>query len=340
MEFFDLLVIYFYSYVPAILLALFFWWMDRFERESFILVCAAFFWGAFGAGLLSYFWNSFFHIALDVYQKGNASTNDVIVSVIVAPFVEELTKGIVILLLLWLNKIDNVTDGILMGVVIGLGFAAAENVHYAQNVIYPNSGELAMWHNLWFREIHTTLLHASASAVWGAMIGYSRLLNYTERFFSWMIGFVLAMVTHGFWNFLASYVGRIRAPFNLVQILMRLELMLIFGSLITLYLVSLRRQSRVIIKELLEEHEAGLVPFEHIGFFASLVRHPKRYQLPAGISVTEYAHLGVRLAFRKNQDRFHSSAILRAEIERLRAQLKDVLMPPKSETQEDENEQP
>lgn len=320
----DTLIIYLYSYLPAIFLGGFFWWMDRFERESFFLVVFTFLWGAFGAGLLSYFWNTFFHIALDIYQKDSALANDMIVSVLVAPFVEELTKGFIILVLLRLNKVDNITDGILLGVIIGLGFAASENVHYAVKVVYPSSGELAMWHNLWFREIHTTLLHASATAVWGAMIGYSRYLNGGQKQFAWVNGFVLAMVTHGFWNFLASYVGSIQAGTNVIRMVMRLELLLIFGMLLTLFLMSVRNQSRIIINELLAEHNRGIIPKDHIGYFASLVRHPKRYKLPQSVSPKEYARLGVRLAFRKHEYKFRQTASLANEILDLRTRLKEL----------------
>lgn len=319
---FDELIIYLYSYLPAIFLALFFWWMDRFEREPMTLVIFGFLWGGFGAGMLSYFWNTFFHVALDIYQEDSAIANDMIVGVMVAPFVEELTKGFVILILLRLNKIDNVTDGILMGVVIGLGFAASENVHYALEVIHPSSGELAMWHNLWFREIHTTLLHASATAVWGALIGYSRFLKGLQRYFTWLNGFVLAMVTHGVWNFLASYVGYIQSDTNLIRWFMRFELFLIFGVLLTLFLLSVKNQSRLIVTELLEEHRHGIIPFEHVSFFASLVRHPKRYHLPKSITNHNYALLGVRLAFRKNEYRQNPNPKLLQEIETLRHQLK------------------
>lgn len=319
---FDVLIIYLYSYLPAIMLGLFFWWMDRFEREPLPLVGFGFLWGAFGAGLLSYFWNTFFHIALDIYQKDSAVVNEMLVGVMVAPFVEELTKGFVLLMLLRLNKIDNVTDGILMGVVIGLGFAASENVHYALEVTYPSSGELAMWHNLWFREIHTTLLHASATAVWGALIGYSRFLRGLQRYFTWLNGFILAMVTHGVWNFLASYVGYVKTENNLVELFMRFELFLIFGMLLTLFLFSVKLQSRVIVRELVEEHKHGIIPLAHVGFFASLVRHPKRYDLPKNLQPTKYAMLGVRLAFRKNEYRHHPDKLLLQEIEQLRLALK------------------
>lgn len=321
MEFTDSLIIYLYSYFPAILLVLFFWWMDRFEREPFILVVFCFLWGAYGSGLLSYFWNTFFHLVLLKIEKESFLASDVLTTIITAPFVEEFTKGIVILVLLRLNKVDNITDGILIGIVIGLGFAASENVFYAMDRTLPTRGELAMWYNLWYRELHTTVLHASASAVWGGTIGYARYFKGFARFFMIATGFILAMVTHGFWNTLATVAGYIESA-EIVRTVMNLELVVIFGMLTTLFLLSVKNESRVIIRELSEEHEKGIIPREHIGFFASLIRHPDRYRLPKAVKPSVYAQLGVRLAFRKDEYRHNPSDKLLIEIENLRERLK------------------
>lgn len=321
MEFSDLLIIYLYSYFPAIMLGAFFWWMDRFERESLFLVVFCFLWGAYGSGLLSYFWNTFFHLFLLKLDKESYLASDVLSTIIVAPFVEEFTKGVIILILLKLNKVDNITDGILLGIIIGLGFAASENVFYAEDRTYATRGELAMWYNLWFRELHTTLLHACATAVWGGMIGYSRHFKGIAHYFMILNGFILAMVTHGFWNTLASISSHIQSA-DIVRTFMQLELVIIFGTLLTMFLLSVRDQSKLIIKELLEESEKGVIPKEHIGFFASLVRHPDRYKLPKNTTPKEYAHLGVRLAFRKHDYEHNPSTKLLLEIENLRERLR------------------
>ncbi|HLD45737.1 MAG TPA: PrsW family intramembrane metalloprotease [bacterium] len=323
----DSIIIYLYSYFPAITLGLFFWWLDRFERESLGVVVFAFLWGAIGAGLLSFFWNTFFHVLLEVYQKNSFAANEVIIGVVVAPFVEELTKGFVILFLLRFKVVDNVTDGILMGILIGLGFAAAENVFYCQQVVYPNDGELAMWSNLWFRELHTTLLHASATAVWGAVIGYSRQFRRSQKWLVVLVGFILAVVTHGCWNFFAVYVNQIQSHFNLVSILMRLELILIFGMLISLFLFSLFNESQTIVSELTEESDNHIIPWEHVGFFASLIRFPRRYRLPAAIKPSQYAKLGVRLAFRKRDLKYNPAPGILQEVIQLRVRLKELSLP-------------
>lgn len=319
MPFGDSVVIYLYSYLPALSLAGFFWWLERYARKTTFLVIFAFVWGAFGANILAQFWNTFFSLALSVYNV-KATANDMIVAVIGAPLVEEFTKGAMILILFRFKHIKSITDGVLLGIIIGLGFASSENVHYAYR-IFSYNGELAMWYNLWFREIHTTLLHASATAVWGGMLGYARGFQGTPRIFTILNGYILAMVTHGFWNFMASYVGMVNSQNNIIQTIMRGELVVIFGSLLMLFLYSLGRQSRIIADELKEESARGVIPPEHVEFFAAMVRHAKKYTLPKRLTPSAYAQMGVALALLKHENRQHSSKILEEEIQNARLRL-------------------
>ena len=90
---------------------------------------------------------------------------------------------------------------------------------------------------------------------------------------------------------------------------------LFFGSVIS--------QSRTIIKELLEEHHRGIIPKEHIGFFASLVRFSNRYKLPKKLTPKAYAKLGVHLAFKKYDYHVNPTPVLLQEINLLREQLKE-----------------
>lgn len=323
MSFLDFSILVLYSYVPALVLAAFFWWMDRFTREPWWLVSLAFLWGSVGAIVMSLVWNMRFD-ALLMGMEGAQSTGDVLGTVLTAPLVEELNKGIFVLVLFYLRRIDSIADGLLLGVIIGLGFAASENVLYAFE-IHGASGQLAMWYNLWFREIHTTLLHASATAVWGAMIGYALKFGGFERIFMVINGFVLAVVTHAFWNLMATFISDYGASQRFIENLMRLELVLIFGFLLTLFFVLLKKQSRVIVDELLEESVQGALPLEHVGFFASLVRFPGRHDLPRHLNPRDYARLGVKLAFRKHDYRFRPDPDLMAEIRHLRAELKSCL---------------
>jgi hypothetical protein len=153
------------------------------------------------------------------------------------------------------------------------------------------------------------------------MLGHTLSLRGFPRTFAVFNGYVLAVVTHGFWNFLATYVGSFGSRFNLIDLLMRAELFVIFGMLMTLFLVSVARESRIIINELLEESANGIVPEDHVGFFASMVRLPGKHELPKKILHGDYARLGVSLAFRKNEYRANPSRELLDEIQKLRARL-------------------
>jgi hypothetical protein len=108
------------------------------------------------------------------------------------------------------------------------------------------------------RELHTTFLHASATAVWGAMISFARYFRGFRYYFTLFNGFVLAMVTHGLWNFMASMTQSLTEDQNLLENVALFELVFIGGFLVVLFLSSLRNESKIIIRELLEESENGI----------------------------------------------------------------------------------
>lgn len=234
------LIIFFYAYLPAVLIGLCFWGLCHFERRLTLWVFLAFFWGAFGAGIMSEFWNSFFHVTLPLYERGN-SAHEALNGIVIAPFVEELTKGFVLILVLIWGRLRQVSDGILLGLLIGLGFAASENVFYA-NEVFAHSGELAMWNNLWFRVLHTTFLHASATAVWGLWLGRAFSSRGVKRFFVVMNGFILAVVMHGFWNFLADYASYFSDNIQWIATIMRFEIIAAFGVILILFMSTVAQE--------------------------------------------------------------------------------------------------
>ena len=60
----------------------------------------------------------------------NKNLMDKVDTIYIAPFVEESTKGIFLLILATSKKFDNVTDGLVYGGAIGLGFGMTENLLY------------------------------------------------------------------------------------------------------------------------------------------------------------------------------------------------------------------
>lgn len=120
--------------VPAIGLV---WYLDRREHESPLLLTAVALWGAgisagissiLGAALYGYF------LRLAKQTGGNVfgMSAETITSVIAIPIVEEIVKGLAILLIFWLLRadFDDLRDGIIYGAMVGLGFNAAQYTVY------------------------------------------------------------------------------------------------------------------------------------------------------------------------------------------------------------------
>ena len=116
--------------LPMIAYALILWWFDRYEKEPLGLLIAAFLWGAVPAILFSLI----AELVLDVpiSQFVEPVTASLIGAAVIAPFVEEVFKGLalLILLLFFRREFDSPLDGIIYGGLVGFGFAAVENVFY------------------------------------------------------------------------------------------------------------------------------------------------------------------------------------------------------------------
>jgi hypothetical protein len=84
----------------------------------------------------------------------------------VAPAVEEILKGAVIVVLLRRNKIGFMVDAALRGFAVGSGFALVENVYY-----YNQTPDATLY--LWvIRGFGTAIMHGGASAMLGIVSRY------------------------------------------------------------------------------------------------------------------------------------------------------------------------
>jgi RsiW-degrading membrane proteinase PrsW (M82 family) len=114
----------------AIPVFLFIYALDLYEREPLSLVFGAFLWGAFGSTTLAIVANGGWSlVVLDVLGPDAAVRW---VPAIVAPFTEEILKGIgvVFIYLIARREIDDLMDGFVYGAIVGLGFTIIEDVYY------------------------------------------------------------------------------------------------------------------------------------------------------------------------------------------------------------------
>ena len=109
---------------PMVAMLIFIWWVDRYDREPLKYVFGAFLWGGFGAIALSI-------LGTDAGIRmlgGIVNTTEFdFPAVVLAPFIEEFMKGLIVLFLLRFRQFDNVTDGLVYGAASGLGFGMTEN---------------------------------------------------------------------------------------------------------------------------------------------------------------------------------------------------------------------
>lgn len=190
--------------VPALGVSLLVSFIDRYEREPWLLLLAAFCWGAIIAippVLL-------IERALDTSILAQFTGTDLAgglthaaMQALSAGVTEEVLKGagLLLLLLALRDEFDNVTDGIIYGLLIGAGFAMVENFIYfalspSNELRFLLLGRIALgW-----------LSHSTFTALIGAGFGYAR--ETAERKRKWrapLIGLLAAIVLHTFFDFVA-----------------------------------------------------------------------------------------------------------------------------------------
>ncbi len=172
-------------------------WIDRWEPEPRATLIFAFVWGAGVATLVSLFFNSILAEILGL--TGINSTAQLAVSVAVgAPFVEELTKGLGVLLiyLVQRSRFDGPVDGVVYGAVVAAGFAFVENILYFVQYADEIGGVF------FGRAIMSPFAHVIFTAMTGLMLGVAARSRSRHAWVGYFpLGLALAMLLHALWNF-------------------------------------------------------------------------------------------------------------------------------------------
>ena len=108
--------------------------LDLYEREPIPLLVASFVWGAVAATTLAAIGNAGW--GLVVARLGGPEFAARWAPALTAPFVEETLKGIgvVLIVLIARDEVDDLMDGFVYGALCGLGFAVVEDVFYFVSV--------------------------------------------------------------------------------------------------------------------------------------------------------------------------------------------------------------
>ncbi len=300
---------------PIVCYISFFWWLDRYEREPAWLLILTFIYGGTLAILGGIIASQVLISALDI-------TSHQIAASFVAPVTEEPAKGLILVLLLASMSFDNMTDGLLYGAATGLGFAATENFLYFLQA-YNEGGETLWWQLVWIRGLFTALMHSSASALLGAALGWARHRGSGTILRAMVAGLLGAMAIHALFN--GALVFRVGGGFSQMAALALIPLLCTLLFILTLR--SLAQERRVILEELTEEAQAGVVPAAHPAIISSWRKRRRSDWFSPSGNRKRYVAAATMLAFRKHQQRLSGKSGGRVErdIQRYRGELRTIL---------------
>ncbi|MCB2156830.1 PrsW family intramembrane metalloprotease [bacterium] len=290
------------SVVPLTAVLLVVWWLDRYEREPLWTLALAFAWGAFGATMFSALLEVILQVPVAFVL--DAEHQQYFLAIVAAPPIEEFFKGLFIVGLLFLGRwLDNLTDGVIYGVAVGLGFAMAENFAYFLQS-YASGGVSAWVTVIVFRTLFTSAMHAAATATLGACLGFGwqRAMRPAGMVLLALGGYSAAVVMHFIWNSLAVLSAMTEhLGFSLIGA------MLIVGAII-LYLivlqVALHHEHKLLLRELEGEAAQGYFPAEHAAAVASSIRRRQDDWLDPRVDQHAYVAVAVRLAMARSRWRF------------------------------------
>ncbi|NTW35752.1 MAG: PrsW family intramembrane metalloprotease [Syntrophobacteraceae bacterium] len=195
----------FLAFSVAILMVLFVYWLDRYEKEPFLLLLGAFLWGvvvAFGGAFIL---NTVFNIGMFVFT-GDEAVSLLATGTLSAPLVEEGLKGLALLIvmLLFRKEFDSILDGIIYAGMVALGFAASENVLYMVDRGFNMGGWPALFDVAWTRLVVIAWVHPFFTAFTGIGLALARLnRNILIKIIATLGGFALAVLAHFLHNGLA-----------------------------------------------------------------------------------------------------------------------------------------
>lgn len=252
--------------IPAFL------WLDRFEAEPNRYLVGAFLWGALVAALVAAVTNT---SAIAVLQATSDPDSALAATaVVVAPVVEEATKGLFILLVWWFRRreFDGITDGMVYAGVTAAGFAFTENIQYLATA-YTDGGGDGLGATFVARCLLSPFAHPMFTLLTGVGIGVAATSRtWLPRVLAPVVGYVLAVFAHALWNLAAVTGGQ---GVVVVYLLVEVPVFLAFVA----FVAWARRHEGHLIGQFLRPYaDAGWLSPGEVAMLASMTRRREARQ--------------------------------------------------------------
>ncbi|MDF1548403.1 MAG: PrsW family glutamic-type intramembrane protease [Bacteroidales bacterium] len=182
------MTILFISFAPIILILIYIYKRDKYEKEPMGLLAKAL---ALGAIITLPI------IFIEIFLKTFFETGDKIAiafydGFVVAALTEEVFKYLAFILLIWKNRnFNELFDGIIYAVFISLGFAAVENFFY----VYGFGGNVGV-----LRAFTAVPAHALFGVAMGYYFGLARFDKRQQTKYLWL-AILIPIMLHGFYDF-------------------------------------------------------------------------------------------------------------------------------------------
>ncbi|GAA1697688.1 PrsW family intramembrane metalloprotease [Microcella alkalica] len=226
-------------------------WIDRWEPEPRGALVFAFLWGAGMSVLIALLVDA--EIRNVVAMAGGPPEGfEFFGAAVQAPIVEELGKGLGVLILFWAVRrhFDGPVDGIVYAATVAGGFAFTENILYFGTQLAEDGllsgGTIEIF---LVRGLMSPFAHVMFTAFIGAAIGFAaRRAGALAGLGLLLVGAVPAILLHAFWNGALFFVGDFYGYYVLVQVPMFLVAVVI--------VIALRKQEQRLTAERLGEYAA------------------------------------------------------------------------------------
>lgn len=268
--------------IPMLAYLLLLWKMDKYEPEPLTFVLKHFLWGAIGAVFFAVVGSQILSTNLNFIT----TSTPFLEAVLIAPLVEEITKGSFLFRTLRSKRFDNLTDGLVYGGAIGLGFGMTENFLYF--ITYGDT--YSQWIFLVIiRSSFSAVMHCISTATVGAFLGFAKFSIKKNKYFFYPLGFFIAIFIHFAWNFSVSF----QETYGYGLLFMTI----IIYSFFRIFKYSVKYEEKIILEELLTED----FPEDHVRIISSRLREVKGW-IDESIR-KKYIAASTKLAFRKVQER-------------------------------------
>ena len=235
--------------VPLAIVLLAVRWIDRWEPEPRWALWFAFLWGAAVSVAIALIVDLGVQLFVAVTSPAGAGADATMQAVVQAPIVEELAKGVGVLLIYAFSKshFDGPVDGLVYAATVAAGFAFTENIlYFGAALIEGGAGELGA--TFVVRGIFSPFAHVLFTACTGIAIGIAARRGGAGVIGWFLLGLVAAILLHAFWNGSLAFADALALYFTV-------QVPIFIGAIVVTIL--LRQEEQRVTRTRLAEYAAA-----------------------------------------------------------------------------------